>query len=187
MLDDPAQPATPLGEGPWQQELKRVLLCCIPQAVRRLPAFNSVPGATDRLLVAMSNFLHALAEHTADRWQKVQYGLVPVLALTALFTQGHASWIVGLLLALIALPDFATPPASITRWPGSMAMRGIDAALVPRRHLDFQRLHGQSRRARRQEPRASLHATAAIGLVHATMLHVQALLLPIQTLVLKGH
>jgi hypothetical protein len=35
--------------------------------------------------------------------------------------------------------------------------------------------------------RFSLHAIDAVGLVHALILRIQALLLPIQTLVLKGH
>jgi hypothetical protein len=33
----------------------------------------------------------------------------------------------------------------------------------------------------------TLHAVDAVGLVHAMILRIQALLLPIQTLVLKGH
>jgi hypothetical protein len=32
-----------------------------------------------------------------------------------------------------------------------------------------------------------LHAVDAVGLVHAAILRIQALLLPIQTLVLSGH
>ena len=35
--------------------------------------------------------------------------------------------------------------------------------------------------------RVTLHAVDAVGLVHAMILRIQALLLPIQTLVLKGH
>jgi hypothetical protein len=53
--------------------------------------------------------LHALPEHMAHRTQKVQYEIVAVLALISLFTHNHIYWIIGLLLALVQLPDFSTP------------------------------------------------------------------------------
>jgi hypothetical protein len=59
--------------------------------------------------------LHALPEQLAHRGQKVQFQVVAVLALLALFTHNHAFWIAGLLLALVPLPDFGTPLASIAR------------------------------------------------------------------------
>ncbi len=43
----------------------------------------------------------------------MQFQIVAVLALIALFTHNHAFWIAGLLLALIPLPDFTTPLSSI--------------------------------------------------------------------------
>ena len=57
--------------------------------------------------------LHALPEQMAHRGQKVQFQLVSVLALLALFTHNHAFWIAGLLLALVPLPDFKTPILSM--------------------------------------------------------------------------
>ena len=59
--------------------------------------------------------LHALPEQLAHRGQKIQFQLVAVLGLLALFTHNHAFWIAGLLLALVPLPDFTTPLGSIAR------------------------------------------------------------------------
>ena len=98
-----------------------------PAEIHHLPPFVTAPGETDGLLVAMAIFLlvavigiglvyfklHALPEQLAHRGQKVQFQLVAVLALLALFTHNHAFWIAGLLLALVPLPDFTTPLSSI--------------------------------------------------------------------------
>ena len=98
-----------------------------PVAIEHLPPFVTAPGETDALFVAMAIFvvlavigigvfyfkLHALPEQMAHRGQKVQFEIVAVLALLALFTHNHAFWIAGLLLALIPLPDFTTPLYSI--------------------------------------------------------------------------
>ena len=100
-----------------------------PAATHHLPAFVTAPGETDVLFVAMVIFvllavigigifyfkLHALPEQMAHRGQKVQFEIVAVLALLALFTHNHAFWIAGLLLALVPLPDFMTPLSSIAR------------------------------------------------------------------------
>ncbi len=100
-----------------------------PAATHHLPFFVTAPGETDGLFVAMAVFvllavigigifyfkLHALPEQMAHRGQKVQFEIVAVLALLALFTHNHAFWIAGLLLALIPLPDFTTPLSSIAR------------------------------------------------------------------------
>jgi hypothetical protein len=78
--------------------------------------------------------LHALPEQMAHRGQKVQFQIVAVLALLALFTHNHAFWIAGLLLALVPLPDFTTPLSSMA---GSLeriaAGAGSAAAPHPRR------------------------------------------------------
>ncbi|MBK1725185.1 hypothetical protein [Thiocystis violacea] len=100
-----------------------------PAAIHHLPPFVTAPGETDVLFVAMAVFvllavigiglfyfkLHALPEQLAHRGQKIQFELVAVLALLALFTHNHAFWIAGLLLALIPLPDFTTPLSSMAR------------------------------------------------------------------------
>jgi hypothetical protein len=98
-------------------------------ATHHLPPFVTAPGETDVLFVAMGFFvllavvgigvfyfkLHALPEQMAHRGQKVQFEIVAVLALLALFTHNHAFWIAGLLLALVPLPDFTTPLSSMAR------------------------------------------------------------------------
>ena len=98
-----------------------------PAAIPHLPPFVTAPGETDVLFVAMAIFvllavigigifyfkLHALPEQMAHRGQKMQFQIVAVLGLLALFTHNHAFWIAGLLLALIPFPDFTTPLSSI--------------------------------------------------------------------------
>jgi hypothetical protein len=100
-----------------------------PAAAKHLPAFITAPGHTDYLFVAtvilliagvlvIGNLylrLHALPEQLAHRGKKVQLEIVAVLALIALFTHEHLFWIAALLLALIPLPDFSTPVASMAR------------------------------------------------------------------------
>jgi hypothetical protein len=100
-----------------------------PAAIHHLPPFVTAPGETDVLFVAMAIFvllavigvgvfylkLHSLPEQMAHRGQKMQFQIVAVLGLLALFTHNHAFWVAGLLLALVPLPDFGTPLSSIAR------------------------------------------------------------------------
>jgi len=100
-----------------------------PDATHHLPIFVTAPGETDWLFVTMAIFvvlliigigvfyfrLHALPEHMAHRGQKLQYEIVAVLALLALFTHNHAFWIAGLLLAMIPIPDFVTPVSTMAQ------------------------------------------------------------------------
>ena len=92
-------------------------------APAHLPFFITAPGQTDVLLVAsvlillvavagigvLFLTLHSLPERMAHKSQKLQFEVVAVLCLLALFTHIHLFWVAGLLLALIDLPDFATP------------------------------------------------------------------------------
>ena len=94
-----------------------------PAATHHLPPFISAPGETDVLMVVMAVLLvlgvlgfgilflriHSLPERMAHRGHKLQFEIVAVLCLIALFTHMHIFWIAGLLLALIDLPDFGTP------------------------------------------------------------------------------
>ena len=94
-----------------------------PAAPHHLPAFITAPGETDVLMVAMAVFLvaavlavgllylrlHSLPEHLAHKSSKLQYEVVAVLCLLALFTHVHLFWVAGLLLALIDIPDFGRP------------------------------------------------------------------------------
>ena len=94
-----------------------------PNAPHHLPSFITAPGETDILMVvvgivlivavlAVGNIylhLHTLPERMAHKSQKLQFEIVAVLGLLALFTHIHLFWIAGLLLAMIDLPDFSTP------------------------------------------------------------------------------
>jgi hypothetical protein len=52
--------------------------------------------------------LHTLPERMAHKSQKMQFEIVAVLGLIALFTHMHIFWIAGLLLAMVDFPDFGT-------------------------------------------------------------------------------
>jgi hypothetical protein len=94
-----------------------------PAAPHSLPGFITAPGETDTFLVVMAIFLivivlavgilflrlHTLPERMAHSSQKLQFEIVAVLGLLALFTHIHLFWVAGLILALIDLPDFGTP------------------------------------------------------------------------------
>jgi hypothetical protein len=98
-----------------------------PAASHNLPPLIIAPGETDWLMVIMAVFLagavlmfgvlffwlHSLPERMAHRSHKLQFEIVAVLCLIALFTHMHIFWIAGLLLALIDLPDFGTPLSRI--------------------------------------------------------------------------
>lgn len=51
--------------------------------------------------------LHTLPERMAHRGHKLQFEIVAVLGLLALFTHVHLFWVAALLLAMIDLPDFS--------------------------------------------------------------------------------
>jgi hypothetical protein len=98
-----------------------------PMTPHHLPFYVAKPGETDVLMIVMGIFLilailgvgnvylrlHSLPERMAHKGQKLQFEIVAVLGLLALFTHIHIFWIAGLLLALIDLPDFTTPLTSI--------------------------------------------------------------------------
>ena len=92
-----------------------------PAASEHLPMFITAPGETDVLMVITAVVLavsvmmfgilffrlHTLPERMAHRTHKLQFEIVAVLGLIALFTHEHIFWIAGLLLALIDFPDFS--------------------------------------------------------------------------------
>jgi hypothetical protein len=94
-----------------------------PAAPHHLPAFVTGPGETDVLMVIVAVFLiasilavgnlflrlHTLPERMAHKSQKLQFEIVAVLGLLALFTHIHLFWVIGLILAMIDLPDFGSP------------------------------------------------------------------------------
>jgi len=106
-----------------------------PAATHHLPSFITAPGETDVLMVITGVLLllgvflfgivffklHTLPERVAHKSQKIQFEIVAVLGLIALFTHMHIFWVIGLLLALIDLPDFGTMMSRIARSVEKMA------------------------------------------------------------------
>lgn len=98
-----------------------------PNAPPHLPSFITAPGDTDVLMIVIGIVLigavlgvgnlylhlHTLPERMAHRSQKLQFEIVAVLGLLALFTHNHLFWVIGLFLAMVDLPDFGTPLRSI--------------------------------------------------------------------------
>src|SRR5690348_14365826 len=93
-----------------------------PAASHHLPRFITAPGETDVLMVITAIVLvlcivafgilflrlHTLPERMAHKSQKIQFEIVAVLGLLALFTHIHAFWVAALLLALIDFPDIGS-------------------------------------------------------------------------------
>jgi hypothetical protein len=111
-----------------------------PAASHHLPSFITPPGETDVLMVVTGILLllgilafgllffrlHTLPERLAHKSQKIQFEVVAVLGLIALFTHMHIFWIAGLCLALIDIPDFGTALGRMARSLEKMA--GIKTA-----------------------------------------------------------
>jgi len=115
-----------------------------PAASHELPSFITAPGETDVLMVIMGLVLlfsvlgfgvfffrlHTLPERMAHKTHKLQFELVAVLGLIALFTHMHIFWVAGLLLALVDLPDFGTPLNRIATSAEQIAGRQPDDGTV---------------------------------------------------------
>lgn len=54
-------------------------------------------------------YLHSLPERLAHKHGRIQFELVAVLGLLALFTHNQIFWVAALVLAFVQLPDFTTP------------------------------------------------------------------------------
>jgi len=81
--------------------------------------FITPPGETDVLMVVCALVLllsvvgfgilfltlHTLPERIAHKSHKLQFEIVAVLGLIALFTHMHIFWVIGLVLALVDFPD----------------------------------------------------------------------------------
>lgn len=91
-----------------------------PVATHHLPVFITAPGETDVLMVVTAIVLgfavfafgvfflrlHTLPERVAHKAHKIQFEIVAILGLLALFTHMHIFWVAGLILAFIDIPDF---------------------------------------------------------------------------------
>jgi hypothetical protein len=130
-----------------------------PAASDHLPMFITPPGETDVLMVVVAVILlvsvigfgvlfltlHTLPERIAHKSHKLQFEIVAVLGLIALFTHMHIFWVIGLMLALIDFPDLGgwlgriagsvekiadNQPAAVGAAP-SEAKPGVKAPAVP--------------------------------------------------------
>jgi hypothetical protein len=125
-----------------------------PAAAHHLPFFVTPPGETDVLMTATGIFLaiavlafgifffrlHSLPEQIAHKSGKLQAEVVAVLCLISLFTHMHIFWIIGLVLALVELPDFGTPLKRIAGSAEKLAGLGPGEGDVEVPHRDA--LHG---------------------------------------------
>lgn len=94
-----------------------------PAAPHHLPIFIPAADGSDGLMWVTAGILvasivafgllflrlHTLPERMAHRAHKLQFEIVAVLGLLALFTHIHLFWVAGLLLALIDIPDVLGP------------------------------------------------------------------------------
>jgi hypothetical protein len=124
-----------------------------PMGPHHLPFYLASGSGTDVLMVVMGIFLvatliwvgtlylrlHSLPERMAHKSEKLQFEIVAILGLLALFTHIHLFWVAGLLLAMIDIPDFGTPLRSIAEsvekiadtGPDTSAEAGQEATLAP--------------------------------------------------------
>jgi hypothetical protein len=108
----------------WERALSEQMH---PMGPHHLPFYLAPGNGTDALMVVMGIFLvaalvwvgtlylrlHSLPERMAHKSEKLQFEIVAILGLLALFTHIHLFWVAGLLLAMIDIPDFGTPLRSI--------------------------------------------------------------------------
>ena len=108
----------------WERELSEQIH---PMGPHHLPFYLAPGSGTDVLMVVVGIFLvatliwvgtlylrlHSLPERMAHKSEKLQFEIVAILGLLALFTHIHLFWVAGLLLAMIDIPDFGTPLRSI--------------------------------------------------------------------------
>ena len=137
-----------------------------------LPFYVARPGETDWLMIVMGIFLilavlgvgniylrlHSLPEQMAHKGQKLQFEIVAVLGLIALFTHMHIFWIAGLLLALVDLPDFSTPLTSIAGSVEKIADGGNPLAEPPEEETEI----AQTTATGRAEPAVTKQASAPV-------------------------
>jgi hypothetical protein len=130
-------------------------------ATQHLPMFITAPGDTDVLMVAMAILLglcvfgvgilflrlHTLPERVAHKGQKIQFELVAILGLLALFPHMHIFWVIGLILAFIDIPDFGgflgRIAGSVERMAGVKPGAGADGVPDPGRPAEAGHASGE--------------------------------------------
>lgn len=68
-------------------------------------------------------YLHSLPERLAHKHGRIQFELVAVLGLLALFTHNQIFWVAALVLAFIQLPDFMSPLDTIANSANRIAKK----------------------------------------------------------------
>src|ERR1700686_1906784 len=141
--EDECLPRVPLGASLSFSKMESCVSESLhPLAPHHLPGFITAPGETDTLMVVVGVVLigavlmvgnlylklHSLPERMAHKSQKLQFEIVAVLGLLALFTHIHLFWVAGLLLAMIDIPDFGTPLRSIAGSVEKIADTGPDTS-----------------------------------------------------------
>jgi hypothetical protein len=141
-----------------------------PAAPHHLPGFITAPGETDVLMIVVGIILigavlgvgnlylhlHTLPERMAHKSQKLQFEIVAVLGLLALFTHNHLFWVIGLFLAMVDLPDFGTP---LRRIAGSVEkMAGVPTEDEPTETPPETAGHGSSTNSAAAKSEAQGHA-----------------------------
>jgi len=142
-----------------------------------LPPFITPPGQTDYFLLGMAVFLaaavlgfgvlffhlHTLPERIAHKSHKLQFEIVAVLGLISLFTHMHIFWIIGLVLALIDIPDLggwlgriAGSVEKIATRSGGSSGHAVTAAETGAGHDDTKLAHDE--RADQWPAEVSTHA-----------------------------
>lgn len=120
-----------------------------PVAPEHLPFFITAPGDTDVLFNITVVFvlgcvilfgvifltIHSLPERMAHKSKKVQFDIVAVLCLLALFTHENVYWVAALLLAFIDIPDFSTPFKRMVTAVETIAERQ-DTGTTPEDHAE---------------------------------------------------
>src|SRR3984893_16285576 len=123
----------------WERTLSEQIH---PMGPHHLPFYLAPGSGTDVLMVVMGVFLvasliwvgtlylrlHSLPERMAHKSEKLQFEIVAILGLLALFTHIHLFWVAGLLLAMIDIPDFGTPLRSIAESVEKIADTGPDTS-----------------------------------------------------------
>jgi len=83
--------------------------------------------------------LHSIPERLAHKHGRMQFELVAVLGLLALFTHNNIFWVAALILAFIKLPDFWTPLESMAHSLSRLAgTGGVASEVLVERDLEIE-------------------------------------------------
>ncbi|WP_063832940.1 hypothetical protein [Labrenzia sp. DG1229] len=106
-------------------------------APHHLPFFLPKADGSDQMMVTVLIFLivivlllgtfylylHSLPERLAHKHGRIQFELVAVLGLLALFTHNQIFWVAALVLAFVQLPDFMSPLETIANSASRIARK----------------------------------------------------------------